>query len=86
MFLVDGKILGGGVAMLSVGIAIALLLAASAPVGQAGMSEDEAVELIIKQQENRDMNILASILIGVGFLLTLISFGARRKRDNAKKL
>jgi hypothetical protein len=33
------------------------------------------------------MNALAGILIGIGFLLVLISFGARRKRkDGTKKI
>ena len=85
MILIDKKILGGGIAMLSVGIAISLALNASMPVGQSGMSEYEALELIEKQQENRDMNTLAGILIAAGFLLVLISFGARRKSGNAKR-
>lgn len=81
----DKKILGGGIAMLSVGIAITIMLNSSMPVGQSGMSSDEVDELVIKQQEHRDMNTLAGILIGVGFLLVLISFGARRKRGSAKR-
>jgi len=32
------------------------------------------------QQENQDMKTLSGILSGIGFLLVLISFGARRKR------
>ena len=83
--LVDKKMLAGGIAMLAVGIAISALLNASVPLGESGMTEDEAAELLIKQQENRDMNTLAGILIGVGFLLVLISFGARRRMGGAKK-
>ena len=83
--IIDKKILGGGIAMLSVGIAITMMLNSSMPIGQSGMSPDEVDELIIKQQEHRDMNTLAGILIGVGFLLVLISFGARRKRGSAKR-
>ena len=49
------------------------------------MSEEEALELMIKQQENEDMGTLAGILIGVGFLLILVSFGARRKRKGGAK-
>lgn len=85
MILVDKKILGGGVAMLSVGIAITLMLSTSMPVGQAGMSAEEADELLTKQQEFKDYNTLAGILIGVGFLLVLISFGARRRKGSAKR-
>ena len=36
-------------------------------------------------QENQDYNTLAGILIGIGFLLVLISFGARRKRKGGAK-
>ena len=36
-----------------------------------------------KQQENQDMTAFAGILIGVGFMLILISFGARRKRKGS---
>lgn len=85
MILVDKKILGGGVAMLSVGIAITLMLSTAMPVGQAGMSAEETDELLTKQQEFRDYNTLAGILIGVGFLLILISFGARRRKGSAKR-
>lgn len=50
------------------------------PVGQAGMTEEEAIDLMLAQQENKDYNTLSGILIGVGFLLVLISFGARRRK------
>ena len=85
MIPVNARILGGGIAMLSVGIAISLLLGSLMPLGQAGMSTDEVDELLSKQQEIRDMNTLAGILIAVGFLLVLISFGARPRKGSAKK-
>lgn len=85
MIPVDKRILGGGIAMLSVGIAISLLLGSLMPVGVSGMSTDEAEELLASQQEIRDMNTLAGILVAVGFLLVLISFGARQRRGSAKK-
>ena len=78
--LVDKRILVGGIAMLVVGISLSLYLNSIVPVGTTGMSEEETLDLLIKQQENEDMNTLAGILIGIGFLLVLISFGARRKR------
>ena len=40
---------------------------------------------MIAQQETQDYNTLSGILIGIGFLLVLISFGARRKKGSAKK-
>ncbi|MFB3047702.1 MAG: hypothetical protein ACE1YV_00960 [Nitrosopumilaceae archaeon] len=85
--LVDKKILISGIIMLVVGISISLYLNSIIPLGTPGMTETETLELLLKQQENEDMNTLTGILIGIGFLLVLISFGARRKRkDGLKKV
>ncbi len=87
MVLVDKRILSGGLAMLIVGIALSVYLNAVIPVGTSGMTEEETLNLLIRQQENQDLNNLSGILIGIGFLLVLISFGARRKRkDRVKKV
>jgi len=86
MVLVDKKILSGGLAMLVVGITISLYLNSIVPSGTSGMSEEETLDLLTKQQENQDMSALAGILIGIGFLLVLISFGARRKRKGGEKI
>jgi hypothetical protein len=85
--LVDKKILISGIVMISVGILTSTYLNLIQPVGTTGMTEEEALELITKQQENQDFNTLAGILIGIGFMLVLISFGARRRKgDSAKKI
>ena len=81
--LVDKKMLVGGITMLVVGVVIMINLNATMPVGQSGMTEEEAIDLMIKQQENQDMTTLAGILIGIGFMLILISFGARRRRKGS---
>jgi len=84
--LVDKKILGGGLAMLVVGMALLVSINSSVPAGKSGMTDEEIIDLVTKEQENKDMNTLASILTGIGFLLVLISFGARRKsKESAKK-
>lgn len=83
--LVDKKILVSGIAMVAVGIFFSLYLNAISPVGTTGMTEEETLDLLVKQQENQDFNTLAGILIGVGFMLILISFGARRKRKGGSK-
>jgi hypothetical protein len=83
--IVDKKIFGGGIAMLVVGIIIIVNLNATMPVGHSGMTEEEAIDLMVKQQENKDMNTLAGILIGVGFMLILISFGVRKRGKNSPK-
>ena len=83
--LVDKKMLAGGIAMLIVGTIIMINLNATMPVGQSGMTEEEIIDLMTKQQENQDMTTLAGILIGIGFMLILISFGARRRRKGSPK-
>ncbi len=86
MVLVNKKILVGGLAMLIVGIVLSVNISATMPAGQAGMTEEEVIDLMIAQQETQDYNTLSGILIGIGFLLVLISFGARRKKDSTKKI
>jgi hypothetical protein len=49
------------------------------------MTEDEKLNLLIAERENSDYRMLSGILIGLGFLLLLISFGARRKRKGGVK-
>ncbi|MEM3090119.1 MAG: hypothetical protein QXY22_06095 [Candidatus Nitrosotenuis sp.] len=80
MVLIDKKILAGGIALLSVGLALLIYFNSTMPIGNAGMSEEEALKLMIAERENRDYSTLASIMTGIGFLLVLISFGARRKK------
>jgi len=85
LVLVDKKMLIGGLAMVIVGIILTVIINASMPAGQTGMTEEEVIDLMIAQQETQDYNTLSGILIGIGFLLVLISFGTRRKKGSAKK-
>ncbi len=84
--LLDKKIFGGGIAMISVGLSLLIYLNSTVPIWTSGMSEEEAIDLAQKQQENKDFSNLASILSGIGFLLVLVSFGARRKKGGAKTI
>jgi len=86
LVLVDKKMLIGGLAMVIVGIILTVSISALMPAGQVGMSEEEVFDLMVAQQEIQDYNTLSGILIGVGFLLVLISFGARRRKGNVKKV
>ena len=83
--LVDKKILSGGVTLLVIGIVIAAYSNASIPAGHSNMTEEEVIDLLTAEQEIKDSNTLSGILMAVGFLLILISFGARRKKDSAKR-
>ena len=83
--LIDKRMMIVGVIMIILGIAILLYLTESAPIGKSGMTEDEKLNLLLAEQENSDYHTLSGILIGIGFLLILISFGARRKRKGGAK-
>jgi len=76
----DKKILVSGIVMVAFGLAIIVYLDATIPTGRSGMTEEETFDLLAAQQQNQDMRILSGIVAGVGFLLILISFGARKKR------
>ncbi len=86
LVLVDKKMLIGGLGMVIVGIILTVSITASMPAGQTGMTEEEVSDLMMAQQETQDYNTLSGILIGIGFLLVLISFGARRKKGSTKKV
>jgi len=49
------------------------------------MTDDEKLNLILAERENSDFRLLSGILFGFGFLLILISFGARKKRKGGAK-
>ena len=66
--------------MIIAGTVILLYLTEITPIGKTGMTEDEKLNLLLAERENADYKTLSGILIGFGFLLVLISFGARRKR------
>ena len=76
--LVDKKILAGGIAMIAVGIAFSAMLTDMTPIGREGMTDEQIAEFLLEERENEDFTTLAGILVGIGFLLVLISFGARR--------
>ena len=82
---IDKKILTGGLVMKAVGIALSAILGEATPIGECGMTPEEELEFLIAEQQNTDSKTLSGILIGVGFLLVLISFGARRKKKGGAK-
>ena len=83
--LIDKKILAGGIALLVVGFTLTAAFTTTSPVGRGGMTDDEIAAFLIEEQENQDYTTLAGIMIGVGFLQILISFGARRKKKGGAK-
>ena len=71
--------------MIIAGTVILLHLTEITPIGKTGMTDDEKINLLLAERENSDYRTLSGILIGIGFLLVLISFGARRKRKGSAK-
>ena len=83
--LIDKRMMVIGVVMIIAGFSISWYLTESTPIGKTGMTEDEKINLLLAERENSDYRTLSGILIGFGFLLVLISFGARRKREGGTK-
>jgi len=83
--LVDKRILAGGIVMVIVGISLSAILTDMTPIGREGMTDEEILEFLTQERENEDFITLAGILVGIGFLLVLISFGARKKRKGGAK-
>ena len=83
--LIDKRMLIGGAVMIVVGFTISWYLTESAPIGKDNMTDDEKLNLILAERENSDFRLLSGILVGFGFLLILISFGARKKRNGTAK-
>ena len=85
MLLIDKRMIVVGIVMIIAGIVILSYLTEVTPIGKTGMTEDEKLNLLLAERENSDYRTLSGILIGIGFLLVLISFGARRKRKGGAK-
>ena len=83
--LVDKKILAGGIILLLIGFTLTVMFNETTPIGRGGMTDDEIAEFLVEERENQDYGALAGIMIGIGFLLILISFGARRKKKGGAK-
>ena len=83
--LIDKRMIIVGIIMIIAGTVILLYLTEITPIGKTGMTEDEKLNLLLAERENSDYRTLSGILIGFGFLLVLISFGARRKRKGGAK-
>ena len=83
--LIDKKILSGGIVLLIVGFTLTSVFNETTPIGRGGMTDDEIAEFLLDERQNKDYTTLSTILIGLGFLLILISFGARRKKKGGAK-
>ena len=83
--LIDKKILSGGIVLLIVGFTLTSVFNETTPIGRGGMTDDEIAKFLLDERQNKDYTTLSTILIGLGFLLILISFGARKKKKGGAK-
>ena len=84
--LIDRRLLAGGIAMLAVGVSLSAYIGSLSPTAEPGITEEEALELIERQREVQDMGTLAGIMAGIGMLLVIVSFGARRRKKGSKDI
>lgn len=84
MLRVNPKMLVLGASMLTVGFVLVMYLSQMTPVGEHGMTGTEITDLFIAEQQNSGYITLASIIVGVGFLFLLLSFGTARGEGGAK--
>lgn len=54
MVLVDKKILGGGLAMLIVGLVLLSYLNSNVPIGKAGMTEEQVFDLMNRERTHEE--------------------------------
>lgn len=76
--------MAAGAAMIVAGAAMAAYAGLEAPAGRPGMTDEEVAGLLEAERRGSDIVMLASILLGVGFLLALVSLGTARGEGGAR--
>lgn len=70
--------MAAGAAMLVAGAILVAYAGLGAPAGTQGMTDEEVAGLLEAERQGSDLVMLASMLLGVGFLLVLVSLGTAR--------
>lgn len=76
--------MAAGAAMLVAGAALVAYAGLEAPAGRPGMTDEEVAGLAEAERQGSDLVMLASMLVGVGFLLVLVSLGTARGEGGAR--
>ncbi len=84
MVRIDARLAIGGTIMIIAGIALSIHLESTTPVGMHGMSNEEIDDLLFEQRISGDIGNLVAILLGVGLLLLLLSFGTKIPKRGSK--
>ena len=91
MVQIDAKLAIGGAIIIAAGIVLSMHLDSTTPVGMHGMTDDEIEDLLFEQRISDDVGNLVAVLLGVGLLLLLLSFGTKipkrggKVKDNSDK-
>lgn len=84
MVQIDAKLAIGGAIMIAAGIGLSMYLDSNTPVGMHGMTDDEIDDLLLDQRISGDVGNLVAVLLGVGLLLLLLSFGTKIPKRGSK--
>ena len=84
MVRIDARLAIGGTIMIIAGIALSIHLESTTPVGMHGMTNEEIDDLLFEQRISGDIGNLVAILLGVGLLLLLLSFGTKIPKRGSK--
>lgn len=68
--------------MIIVGMGMLMYNNSMSPIGSTNMTDEEIQQLYFAQIDDQNIQTLASILSGIGFLLVLISFGVVKRRGD----
>lgn len=81
----DKRIFSVGITMLVVGIGVSLYLNNTMPVARGNVSEQEAALLLETQATYHQTAAMFGYIAALGFLITLISVGLKKKKGGAGK-
>ena len=76
----DKRVFALGITMLAVGFAVYGYLSENEPTGKADMTDDEKAAFNQDLILNTGFRNIAGLVGGVGFFITLISIGIRRRK------
>jgi hypothetical protein len=76
----DKRVFALGIAMLAGGFAVYGYLNENVPAGKADMSDDEINALHEAEVVNAGLSNIAGLVGGLGFFITLISIGLKRRK------
>jgi len=76
----DKRILALGIAMLAAGLSFWAYFNISEPVGKSGMTEEQANAFYEQVAINTDLKNISQLVTGLGFFITLISLGLKRRK------